>query len=117
MKNKLTKKFAAFAGAVMVAGTLMILGNNTEAYASCIDQNTVKPSNDLYEVPAFIRANGGLNIRRGPGTNYQKIGWVGQGEYVKMLQVQGKWIYIKYSTPNGCKVGWGYGDYIQSLVD
>lgn len=115
MKNKLTKKFVAFLGTVIVAGSLMVVGNTTEAYANCIDKNTVKPSGGLYEAPGIVMANGGLNIRRGPGINYSKIGWVGDRESIKILQEQDGWVYIKYNTSNGCKVGWGSDDYIYPI--
>ncbi len=112
MKNKLIKKFAAFTGAVMIAGTLMVLGNTTEAYASCIDQNTVKPSRYVPGTTGMVTANGGLNVRRGPGTGYGKIGWVDFGEQVVILNGQSGWYYIRYSTSNGCKIGWVYSKYV-----
>lgn len=55
-----------------------------------------------------VTANGGLNVRSGPGTNYDRIGGLSNGQEVRIGSVQGNWGDIYF----GDHGGWVCMDYI-----
>lgn len=50
-----------------------------------------------------------LNIRSGPGTNFERIGTVAQGATVTILQKQSDWLQIRLTSG---LTGWALGQYI-----
>ena len=51
----------------------------------------------------------GLNLRKGPGTQYHKIMTMPQGSSVKVLQTAGKWWKVKHQSGY---VGWAHKSYL-----
>lgn len=57
----------------------------------------------------IVRANSGLNVRSGPGTEYSDIGTLINGTDVQILEVSGKW----YKIQSGAMQGYSFGKYIE----
>jgi hypothetical protein len=49
--------------------------------------------------PAY--ATGSVNVRSGPGTQYQRVDTLSRGERVEVQQCQGSWCYVVKSGPDG----------------
>lgn len=62
----------------------------------------------------IVNASGGLNVRSGPGTSYERIGSLLNGNTVNVLEdAGGGWYKISYSGTGGVTVeGYIMGDYI-----
>jgi len=48
-----------------------------------------------------VKATGNLNVRKGPGTGYSKLGSVASGAKVKVTGVSGEWYAIEYNGKTG----------------
>ena len=61
-----------------------------------------------------VRAADGLNVRSGPGTNYDKIGKLSNGTVVDVLEATGNgWYKISFTNANGAATeGYVSGDYL-----
>ena len=50
----------------------------------------------------FVKTeSGALNVRSGPGTNYNKKGSLPKGTKIDVLEDDGEWLYIRYGTLEG----------------
>uniref|UniRef100_UPI000A525175 SH3 domain-containing protein n=1 Tax=Clostridium perfringens TaxID=1502 RepID=UPI000A525175 len=56
-----------------------------------------------------------LTVRKGPGTNYDKIGSLDPNENVDILEKVEGWYYIEYNTSNGKKKGYVSAKYIEII--
>ena len=56
----------------------------------------------------YVKASGGLNVRKGPSTSYAKIGKLANGSQVKVISTSGGWSKINY----GSTVGYVSNDYL-----
>lgn len=58
-------------------------------------------------------AGGGLNVRSGPGTSYNRIGSLSNGQTVSILEDAGNgWYKISFTGTNGAVEGYIMGDYV-----
>jgi len=71
---------------------------------------------DLLRVPGKVNANGGLNVRSGPGTNYGRVSGLSNGASVTITnikngwyQVSGGWVSADYIILTGTSGGGGGG--------
>ena len=63
----------------------------------------------------IVNASGGLNVRSGPGTSYNRIGSLFNGDTVNVLEYAGDgWYKISYTGNNGTVEGYIMGDYISN---
>ena len=61
----------------------------------------------------IVNASGGLNVRSGPGTSYNRIGSLWNGSTVNVLEDAGNgWYKISYRGSSGTVEGYIMGDYI-----
>ncbi len=60
------------------------------------------------EFPFTCTAEGGLNIRSGPGTDYEKLGIIPENAKAIVLQETDGWCYVVY----GDTVGWASSEYL-----
>lgn len=56
----------------------------------------------------------GLNVRSGPGLEYEVIGKVNKGETLQIIEEKNKWYKISFSNN---KVGWVAGWYTEQYID
>ena len=62
-----------------------------------------------------VNASGGLNVRSGPGTSYERIGSLFNGQTVNVLEdAGGGWYKISFTGTNGTVEGYIMGDYIST---
>ena len=64
-----------------------------------------------YRVTAFA-----LNVRSGPGTSYEDIGSLQQGDVVKALDYAVANSWIKIYRPSDGLTGWSYATYLQETT-
>lgn len=83
-------------------------GYCSKAYLSEVSSDNGSTSTDK-KLGTVINADT-LNVRRGAGTSYSKIGTLKRGETVAILQTVGGWHKIELS---GRGIGWVSGDYIK----
>lgn len=73
------------------------------------DEKTAEPKWKAGKTYAVI-AKAGLNVRKGPGTSYEKLGAISMGTKVVPLGVSGDWIKIKYKNVEAWICGEEKGD-------
>ena len=54
-----------------------------------------------------------LNVRTGPGTSYQVVGYLLSGDKVKILGEENGWYKIQFNASTGSKNGYVSKDYIK----
>lgn len=54
-----------------------------------------------------------LNVRTGPGTNYQVLGYLLSGDKVKILGEENDWYKVQFTTSSGSKIGYASKKYIR----
>jgi uncharacterized protein YraI len=81
------------------------------SYANTTQNSNPMPPSQPSTQPAGVVNTGYLNVRSGPGTNYQTVAVVGSGTTVYLMgrTSDGKWLKIKIPTGT---VGWVNGYYI-----
>ena len=70
-------------------------------------QNLSRPISRWLSV--YSPSDGYLNLRTGPGTKYQVIMRMYNGEEVEVLETKGKWVRVRHYSGS---VGWAYRDYL-----
>ncbi len=70
---------------------------------------TVKPTNVLDGYATYY-TTAGVNLRSGPGTNYDRITTIDYAEKVQVAAQEGGWSFVKY----GSKFGWVSADYLST---
>lgn len=83
---------------------------NTSSQNDSSSQNNSTASSGKVKVTT----SSGLNVRKGPGTNYSIIGSLSGGSVVEVKEKSGGW--VKVVLPNG-STGWVSGQYVSSTND
>lgn len=118
------KSLSKFSFVIILAISFLSL-NSVKVYAYTIDLNTVKPpsvggiywSSGGQMVTGNLNAGQTLNVRRGPGTNYEVIGSLGIDEVVTIRGLNkntnpytgnSTWYYVEYNVTGTTnkKLGW-----------
>jgi len=102
--------FVAFC-VLIVVGESMLLTTKTE---KAEQKKEVKE--EVLEVRVCPR--GGINIRTGPGTDYEKdpYGPLGKGEELYIVQDEGDWVRFRFAEKNSDWSGWVRKDLTVSKV-
>ncbi|HII4482808.1 TPA: SH3 domain-containing protein [Clostridium perfringens] len=101
----------------MLTGKQVIDGKNYEFNGSgqlISDTGDISSSEVTYiAVGKVINVQSFLNVRKGPGTNYDSIGQLHQGDKVSIVAKNGEWYKIKYGS------GYGYihSNFINIVLD
>ncbi|EOU1989209.1 hypothetical protein C4D27_10625 [Clostridium perfringens] len=101
----------------MLTGKQVIDGKNYEFNGSgqLISDTGDISSSDMTYIAAreVINVQSFLNVRKGPGTNYDSIGQLHQGDKVSIVAKNGEWYKIKYGS------GYGYihSNFINIVLD
>ena len=72
---------------LLVAVTL--LGISAPAFAATAPYTTSVAA-------GYVQATEAVNIRKGPGTSYARIGWLEKGETVTLISVSGNWAKVNW---------------------
>ena len=64
----------------------------------------------------MVNAEGGLRVRSGPGTSYEVLGSLANGNSIQVIAAaEGGWYQISYSGAGGATMcGYVLGDYIST---
>ncbi|MCS4586123.1 SH3 domain-containing protein [Clostridium perfringens] len=101
----------------MLTGKQVIDGKNYEFNGSgqlISDTGDISSSDMTYIATGeVINVQSFLNVRKGPGTNYDSIGQLHQGDKVSIVAKNGEWYKIKYGS------GYGYihSNFINIVLD
>lgn len=71
------------------------------------------PETPKESVGNVINAPNGLRVRQGAGTSYSVVGWLSNGDQVKVLGKEGQW----YKIDNKGTQGYIHGDYLRLKED
>lgn len=80
---------------------------------STSSSNSSSPNNKKYSTGSYtINSKSGINVRKGAGTNYSKVGAAARGITFNVSKVSGSWGYSSsIKCTNGYKSGWVSLDY------
>lgn len=79
-------------------------GTNTPAQPPKPASGVIQPTTKYTAKPATVNAADGLNMRKGPGTNYDKIAGIPDKTKVSDIgntSAQPGWVYIQYNSTEG----------------
>ena len=84
---------------------------NTDPTVETTTAPTTEPAETTEEKQLYwVFAQGGLWVRQGPGTQYELVGSLDDGENIEVLEWKDGWVYIEEPVK-----GWCSGDYIHKL--
>lgn len=86
---------------------------STGASSDLILDSGIEVPNTVYAVRStcYINAGGNVNMRKGPGTNYDVINVIEDGEQVTVCGSSGEWRLIQYNE----KYAWVHSDYVSDV--
>lgn len=76
------------------------LGMSNGWYKISIDGRTGYTSSKYWQLYK-VTSTGGVNIRKGPGSGYSKVGYAYKGRNARALGRNGSWIYVDYNGTRG----------------
>ncbi len=101
----------------MVSESTSTVEQTTEAVSKTTEKTTeeqtpaTESSTDAF---GYVQTSGSpLNVRSGPGTDYDIIKQIPNGEKVEIIEQKGEWVKIKHNE----KDGWVYSEYINNTDD
>lgn len=71
------------------------------AAAEKAKKSTLVTVQNQYYLDCWVSANGGLNLRYGPGKNFNVIVLIPDGSYVTAYADQGSWAFVEYNGRQG----------------
>lgn len=81
-------------------------GSETQSITDAVNDEALTDTSGK-ETLRTVRANGGLRMRQGPGTNFEKITLIPDGSEVISYAEQDGWYYVRYEN----HLGWVSGEY------
>lgn len=95
---------AAILGALGYGASVPVTGRNGDWWQVSYNGRNGFCYSDYLRVPGRVNSNIGLNIRSGPGTNYGRVGGLGNGASVNIVSIRNGWFKIDQ--------GWVSGEYV-----
>ena len=93
--------------AVAYNAQVSVTGRSGDWFKVSVGGQTGYILGELLKTPGTVSADGGLNVRSGPGTGYDRINGLSDGSSVTIIEISNGW--YKISSP--CS-GWVSGDYV-----
>ena len=90
------------------AGAWLRVRHQSGAVGWAFGQYLVRPASTSW-LTVYSPADGYLNLRSGPGTKYQIIMPMYNGEQVEVLERKGNWARVRHQSG---AVGWAYRSYL-----
>ena len=93
--------------AVAYNAQVSVTGRDGDWFQVSVDGQTGYILGELLKTPGTVSADGGLNVRSGPSTDYDRINGLNDGSSVTIVEISNGW--YKISSP--CS-GWVSADYV-----
>ncbi|HHD2752993.1 TPA: SH3 domain-containing protein [Clostridium perfringens] len=88
-------------------------GYASKSYITIVNEGSSNGSNNENKEGTVYGVNTNLNVRTGPGTNYQVLGYLLSGDKVKILGEENDWYKVQFTTSSGSKIGYASKKYIR----
>ena len=88
-------------------------GYASKSYITIVNEGLSNGSNNENKEGTVYGVNTNLNVRTGPGTNYQVLGYLLSGDKVKILGEENDWYKVQFTTSSGSKIGYASKKYIR----
>ncbi|ELC8442134.1 SH3 domain-containing protein, partial [Clostridium perfringens] len=88
-------------------------GYASKSYITIVNEGSNNGSSNENKEGTVYGVSTNLNVRTGPGTNYQVLGYLLAGDKVKILGEENDWYKIQFTTSSGSKIGYASKKYIR----
>ncbi|MDZ5254243.1 SH3 domain-containing protein [Clostridium sp. LIBA-8841] len=88
-------------------------GYASKSYITIVNEGSNNESNNENKEGTVYGVSTNLNVRTGPGTNYQVLGYLLPGNKVKILGEENDWYKVQFTTNSGIKIGYVSKKYIK----
>ena len=89
------------------------VGYASKSYITIVNEGSNNGTESEIKEGTVYGVSTNLNVRTGPGTSYQVIGYLLSGDKVKILGEENGWYKVQFNASTGTKNGYVSKDYIQ----
>ena len=89
------------------------VGYVSKSYITIVNEEANNGTESVIKEGTVYGVSTNLNVRTGPGTSYQVVGYLLSGDKVKILGEENGWYKIQFNASTGTKNGYVSKDYIK----
>ena len=89
------------------------VGYASKSYITIVNEGSNNGTDSVIKEGTVYGVSTNLNVRTGPGTSYQVIGYLLSGDKVKILGEENGWYKVQFNASTGTKNGYVSKDYIK----
>ncbi len=89
------------------------VGYVSKSYITIVNEGANNETESVIKEETVYGVSTNLNVRTGPGTSYQVVGYLLSGDKVKILGEENGWYKIQFNAITGSKNGYVSKDYIK----
>ena len=89
------------------------VGYVSKSYITIVNEGANNGTESVIKEGTVYGVSTNLNVRTGPGTSYQVVGYLLSGDKVKILGEENGWYKIQFNASTGTKNGYVSKDYIK----
>ena len=89
------------------------VGYVSKSYITIVNEGANNGTESVIKEGTVYGVSTNLNVRTGPGTSYQVVGYLLSGDKVKILGEENGWYKIQFNASTGSKNGYVIKDYIK----
>ena len=89
------------------------VGYVSKSYITIVNEGANNETESVIKEGTVYGVSTNLNVRTGPGTSYQAVGYLLSGDKVKILGEENGWYKIQFNASTGSKNGYVSKDYIK----
>lgn len=89
------------------------VGYASKSYITIVNEGSNNGNDSVIKEGTVYGVSTNLNVRTGPGTSYQVVGYLLSGDNVKILGEENGWYKIQFNASTGTKNGYVSKDYIK----
>ncbi|EPB8153691.1 SH3 domain-containing protein [Clostridium perfringens] len=89
------------------------VGYASKSYITIVNEGSNNGTDSVIKEGTVYGVSTNLNVRTGPGTSYQVIGYLLSGDKVKILEEENGWYKVQFNASTGTKNGYVSKDYIK----
>ncbi|WP_283696394.1 SH3 domain-containing protein, partial [Clostridium perfringens] len=89
------------------------VGYASKSYITIVNEGSNNGTDSVIKEGTVYGVSTNLNVRTGPGTSYQVIGYLLSGDKVKILGDENGWYKVQFNASTGTKNGYVSKDYIK----
>ncbi|MDM0497336.1 SH3 domain-containing protein [Clostridium perfringens] len=89
------------------------VGYVSKSYITIVNEGANNETESVIKEGTVYGVSTNLNVRTGPGTSYQVVGYLLSGDKVKILGEENGWYKVQFNASTGTKNGYVSKDYIK----